>query len=145
MSSLKSCYTHTPNMNSCLFMTNFDIINSVATFIRTVLERLLNILLEVNDMANITKDQMLKTADLARIAISEEEAEMYSSQINEVLAYVNKITELNTDDVKPTTHGIISGNVLRKDEPKRLITQEEALKNAPDTEDGQFKVPAILE
>lgn len=96
-------------------------------------------------MANITKDQMLKTADLARIAISEEEAEMYSSQINEVLAYVNKITELNTDDVKPTTHGIISGNVLRKDEPKRLITQEEALKNAPDTEDGQFKVPAILE
>lgn len=96
-------------------------------------------------MANITKDQILKTADLARIAISDEEAQMYSSQINDVLSYVNKISDLNTDDVEPTTHGIVSGNVLRQDEPERLLTQEEALKNAPETEDGQFKVPAILE
>lgn len=96
-------------------------------------------------MANITKDQILKIADLVRIAISEEEAQMYSSQISEILSYVDKINELNTDDVEPTTHGIVSSNVLRKDEPKRLMTQEEALKNAPDTEDGQFKVPAILE
>src|SRR5699024_10737922 len=104
-----------------------------------------NFLLEVNDMANVTKDQVLKTADLARIAISEDEAEKYSAQINEVLSYSSKILELNTDDVEPTTHGIVSGNVLREDEPKRLITREDALKNAPDTEDGQFKVPAILE
>lgn len=96
-------------------------------------------------MANITKDHVLRTADLARIAISEEEAQMYSSQINSILSYANKINELNTDGVVPTTHGIVSGNVLREDKPERLITQEEALKNAPETEDGQFKVPAVFE
>jgi len=96
-------------------------------------------------MANITKEDVLKTADLARIEISEDEAQMYSTQISKILNYISKINELNTEGVKPTTHGIVLDNVLRDDEPKRLITQEEALKNAPETEDGQFKVPTVIE
>lgn len=96
-------------------------------------------------MAEVTKDQLLKTAELARIAVSEEEAQMYSTQISEILSYINKISELNTEDVEPTTHGIVSDNVLRADKPERLLTQEEALKNAPETEDGHFKVPTVME
>lgn len=96
-------------------------------------------------MAEITKDQVLKTADLARIAISEEEAEMYSEQLTDVITFAEKINNLNTDDVKKTLYGRETDNVLRDDVPKHSITQEEALLNAPEKEDGQFKVPSIME
>lgn len=100
---------------------------------------------EVNSMTTITKEQVLRTADLARLDLSEDEAQFYSKQISSILSFTEKINELNTDDVERTTHGVILQNVLRQDEPKEWITREEALKNAPDQEDGQFKVPAILE
>lgn len=96
-------------------------------------------------MAEITKDHIKKIADAVRIDISDEEAAKYTEEISSVIEYAGILSELNTDDVKPTTHGIVLGNVLRKDEPKQLITQEEALQNAPDQEDGHFKVPSIME
>ena len=96
-------------------------------------------------MAEITKEAVLKTADLARLAISEEEAEMYSEQLSSFLTFTEKLNEIDTTDVEPTTRGIDLKNVLRQDEPKQIITKEEALKNAPEVEDGQFKVPAIMD
>lgn len=96
-------------------------------------------------MADITKDQVKKVADLARLAISEKETEMFTEQLSSILKYAKKINELNTEDVEPTTHGIDLKNVLRKDESKQWITSEEALKNAPDKQDGHFRVPSILE
>ena len=96
-------------------------------------------------MAKITKDDVLRTADLARIAISEEEADIFSDQLTSILAFTEKINELNTDDVKPTTNGITLRNVMRADEEKKIITREQALENASEHEDGQFKVPAIIE
>lgn len=96
-------------------------------------------------MAEITNERIKKVADSVRIAISEEEAEKYTNEISSIINYANILSELNTDDVEPTTHGIVLGNVLRKDEPKRTITQESALQNAPDQEDGHFKVPSIME
>lgn len=102
-------------------------------------------MLGVKDMAHITKEDMMRTADLARLAITEEEAEMYSEQISSILTFTEKLNEINTDDVKPTTNGNLITNVLRADEPKQYITREEALNNAPEHEGGQFKVPAIME
>jgi aspartyl-tRNA(Asn)/glutamyl-tRNA(Gln) amidotransferase subunit C len=99
----------------------------------------------VFEMADITKERINKIADSVRIAITDEEAEIYTDQINSIITYANILSELNTDDVEPTTHGIVLGNVLRKDEPKQLIKQEDALENAPDQEDGHFKVPSIME
>lgn len=96
-------------------------------------------------MEKITKDRVLELADLVRIAISEEDAEKYTENINSTLAPLEILNELNTDDVKPTTHGIVLENVMRQDKPERTITPEEALNNAPDQEDGHFKVPSIME
>ena len=96
-------------------------------------------------MSEITNERIKKIADAVRIEISDEEAAKYTEEISSVIEYANILSELNTDDVEPTTHGIVLGNVLRKDEPKQTITQEDALQNAPDQEDGHFKVPSIME
>ena len=96
-------------------------------------------------MAEITNERIKKIADSVRISISDEEADKYTKEINSTITYANILSELNTDDVEPTTHGIVLGNVLRKDEPKPSITQKDVLENAPDQEDGHFKVPSIME
>src|SRR5690625_1485618 len=101
--------------------------------------------LEVFNMTEITNERIKKIADAVRIEISDEEAAKYTEEISSVIEYANILSELNTDDVEPTTHGIVLGNVLRKDEPKHTITQADALENAPDQEDGHFKVPSIME
>jgi len=96
-------------------------------------------------MAEITKDDVLRTADLARLAISDEEAQMYSTQMSAILSFTEKINEINTEGVQPTTNGTTLTNILRKDEPKKWNKREAALNNAPKQEDGQFKVPAIMD
>lgn len=96
-------------------------------------------------MSEITNERIKKIADSVRIEISDEEAETYTGQINSIIEYASKLSELNTDDVQPTTHGIVLENVLRDDVPKQSITQEEVLKNAPEEQDGHFKVPSIME
>lgn len=102
-------------------------------------------MLEVNEMADISKEQVRHVADLARLALTEEEVETLAKQLGDIIDYAELLNELDTDNVEPTTHVLDIKNVLRKDEPKKWITQEEALKNAPDVQDGQFRVPAILE
>ncbi|HLR69850.1 MAG TPA: Asp-tRNA(Asn)/Glu-tRNA(Gln) amidotransferase subunit GatC [Pseudogracilibacillus sp.] len=96
-------------------------------------------------MAQFTKEDMLRTADLARLTISDEEAANYSTQLSEILTFAEKINEINTTDVKPTTNGNSLTSILRKDEPKKWDKRDEALNNAPDHEDGQFKVPSIMD
>jgi len=96
-------------------------------------------------MAQFTKEDMLRTADLARLTISDEEAANYSTQLSEILTFAEKINEINTTDVKPTTNGNSLTSILRKDEPKKWDQRDEALNNAPDHEDGQFKVPSIMD
>ena len=96
-------------------------------------------------MAQFTKEDMLRTADLARLTISDEEAANYSIQLSEILTFAEKINEINTTDVKPTTNGNSLTSILRKDEPKKWDKRDEALNNAPDHEDGQFKFPSIMD
>lgn len=102
-------------------------------------------LLEVNEMADISKEQVKRVADLARLALTDEEVELFAKQLGDIIDYAELLNELDTEGVEPTTHVLDLKNVMRKDEPKKWITQEEALKNAPDVQDGQFRVPAILE
>lgn len=96
-------------------------------------------------MSEITVEDVKKLADLIRIAVTDEEAEMYTKQIDERLKFADKLSELNTDDVPPTTHGNEIIDVMRKDIPALSISQEEALNNAPDKQDGHFKVPSIMD
>ena len=96
-------------------------------------------------MAKVTKEDVLRTADLARIVITDEEANMYSEQLTEILMFADKIKEINTEGVTPTTNGNAVTNVLRDDEPKQWDNRDQALDNAPELEAKQFKVPAIMD
>jgi aspartyl-tRNA(Asn)/glutamyl-tRNA(Gln) amidotransferase subunit C len=84
-------------------------------------------------------------ARLARLELTEEEKERFTEQLNAILAYAEKLNELDTSDIEPTSHVIPLANVMRDDEPCPSWPLEEVLKNAPDSEDGQFKVPAVLD
>lgn len=96
-------------------------------------------------MARISKEDVRHVADLARLSFSDEELDMYTKQIDDMIGFVEKLNELDTENVEPTTHVLELANVLREDEARDWLTQEEALKNAPEEKDGQVKVPAILE
>ena len=84
-------------------------------------------------------------ARLARLALSEEERERMSAELTVILEHAEKIQALDLDKVEPTAHAVKLVNVIRADETKPSFTQEEALANAPEVEDGRFKVPRIVE
>ena len=96
-------------------------------------------------MTDITKDQVKHVAHLARLAITDDEAEKLTEELTAIIGFAEQLNELDTEGVEPTTHVLDMKNVMRKDEPKPWITQEEALKNAPDKKDGHYRVPAIME
>ncbi|GAA5417452.1 aspartyl/glutamyl-tRNA(Asn/Gln) amidotransferase subunit C [Paraliobacillus ryukyuensis] len=96
-------------------------------------------------MSDISKEQVKHVAHLARLAITDEEVEKMTKQLGDIINYAELLNELDTDNVEPTTHVLDLKNVMRKDEPKKWIEKEDALKNAPDQQDGQFRVPSILE
>jgi aspartyl-tRNA(Asn)/glutamyl-tRNA(Gln) amidotransferase subunit C len=84
-------------------------------------------------------------ARLARLALSEEERTKMESELAAVLGYAEKIQELDLDEVEPTSHSVPLRNVMRADEVTPSLSPEEALANAPEAEDGRFKVPRIIE
>ncbi|TVX86730.1 Asp-tRNA(Asn)/Glu-tRNA(Gln) amidotransferase subunit GatC [Paenibacillus agilis] len=84
-------------------------------------------------------------AKLARLLLTDEEKDRYTDQLNAILKYADKLNELNTDDVQPTTHVLPIRNVMREDEVRPSLDRERVMKNAPEEEDGQFRVPAVLE
>ena len=82
---------------------------------------------------------------LARIELTPEEEQRLAPQLGEVLQYVEKLNELDVSDVEPTAHATPLSNVMREDEPRESLSQEEALRNAPKTANGLFVVPKIVE
>ncbi|SJN35705.1 Aspartyl-tRNA(Asn) amidotransferase subunit C amidotransferase subunit C [Micrococcus lylae] len=96
-------------------------------------------------MAEITRDQVAHLARLAHIRMSEQELDTLSGELGLILDSISQVQEVAGEDVVPTSHPIPLTNVFREDEPRDMLTQEQALDQAPDSEDGQFKVPAILD
>ncbi|MDQ0196700.1 Asp-tRNA(Asn)/Glu-tRNA(Gln) amidotransferase subunit GatC [Paenibacillus wynnii] len=94
---------------------------------------------------SITVKDVQHVAKLARLQLSPEEEATFTEQMNAILQYAEKLNELDTDNVKPTTHVLQVSNVMRDDVIRESLSQDEALLNAPDHEDGHFKVPAVLE
>lgn len=84
-------------------------------------------------------------ANLARLDLTEEEKQQFTNQLSAILQYADKLKQLNTDDVEPTSHVMKIMNVMREDEVRPSLSIEDVMKNAPDEEDGQFRVPAVLE
>jgi aspartyl-tRNA(Asn)/glutamyl-tRNA(Gln) amidotransferase subunit C len=90
--------------------------------------------LDVNDVAR-----------LARLELTPEEQTIYGAQLGQVLAYVEKLNEVNVEGVPPLAHPFPLVNVTRPDEPAASLPHEEALRNAPDRANGLFLVPKIVE
>jgi len=93
---------------------------------------------------SVTKKDVEYIAELARLTFKKEELESFTHQLNEILSYVDKLNELNTENVEPLSHPVENINVFRNDELKPSITTEDALKNAPYKTDEFFKVPKVI-
>jgi aspartyl-tRNA(Asn)/glutamyl-tRNA(Gln) amidotransferase subunit C len=89
----------------------------------------------------ISRDDVLHVARLARLALTEEEVERFGEQLSAILEAVGKVAELDLADVAPTSHPLDLANVWAPDEPSPSLPREEALANAPEREDGFFRVP----
>ena len=96
-------------------------------------------------MANISKEEVKHVAHLARLAITEEEAEMFAEQLAAITKFADELNELDTTDVAPTTHVLPLVNVLRKDKSVPGLEREKMMKNVKEEEAGQVKVPTIIE
>lgn len=94
---------------------------------------------------SITTKDVQHVAKLARLNLTPEEENMFTGQLNAILQYAEKLKELDTEDVEPTTHVLHLSNVMREDVARESLPIEKVLLNAPDEENGQFKVPAVLE
>lgn len=89
--------------------------------------------------------QVQKVAHLARLALTPEEEQQFTTQLNSILEYVEQLSELPTDDVQPTTRAIEVVNVTRPDEAQLADNREELLSIAPEQEGDFFRVPQILQ
>jgi aspartyl-tRNA(Asn)/glutamyl-tRNA(Gln) amidotransferase subunit C len=91
----------------------------------------------------ISEDQVRHVANLARLGLNEEEIERMGEQLGAILEAIDKIGELDLDEVPPTANPLNLTNVLRPDEPREELSRNEALASAPDPVDDQFAVPRI--
>lgn len=96
-------------------------------------------------MSRISVDQVKHVANLARLAITEEEANKFRNQLDNIISFAEQLNELDTENVEPTAHVLEIKNVMREDNAQQGLPREEVLKNAPDHQDGQIKVPGIME
>jgi aspartyl-tRNA(Asn)/glutamyl-tRNA(Gln) amidotransferase subunit C len=88
-----------------------------------------------------------KVANLARIALTEEEKELFSKQLSDILAHVDKLAELDLEGIEPTAHAHPVANVLRPDvaTPEECLSREAVLSNAPRKTEEKFIVPKVVE
>jgi aspartyl-tRNA(Asn)/glutamyl-tRNA(Gln) amidotransferase subunit C len=91
----------------------------------------------------ISRDEVLHVAKLARLALSEEEVERFRVQLSAILEAVSKVSELDLEGIPPTSHPLDLVNVLGEDEPRVSLSRDDALANAPDREGGFFGVPPV--
>ncbi|WP_433746870.1 Asp-tRNA(Asn)/Glu-tRNA(Gln) amidotransferase subunit GatC [Falsibacillus pallidus] len=96
-------------------------------------------------MSRISKEEVKHVAHLARLEFSEQEVEKFAHQLDAIIGFAEQLNELDTANVKPTSHVLDMKNVLREDKSVKGLPREEVLKNAPDHQDGQVRVPTILE
>jgi len=93
----------------------------------------------------ITINEVEYVAKLARLKLSDEEKTLFTQQLDSILLYIDKLNELDTADVPPTSHVLALENVMRDDEVKPSYPPEEVLAIAPEREDSFFAVPRVIE
>ena len=93
---------------------------------------------------SVTKNDVEHIAKLAKLEIKEDEINDFTTQLNKVLEYVDKLNELDTENVKPLSHPVEGENVFREDVLKNSISTDEALKNSASKTEEHFKVPKVI-
>jgi aspartyl-tRNA(Asn)/glutamyl-tRNA(Gln) amidotransferase subunit C len=96
-------------------------------------------------LANISKEEVKHVAHLARLAITEEEAEKFALQLGAITDFAEQLKELDTTNVVPTTHVLPLVNVLREDKAIKGLDRETMMLNVKEQEAGQVKVPSIMD
>lgn len=92
----------------------------------------------------ISRGQVAHLANLARIAMDDAELDALAGDLSKIVGSVARVTEVVTEDVPATSHPIPLQNVMREDVPVETLTQDQALRGAPASENGKFLVPQIL-
>jgi aspartyl-tRNA(Asn)/glutamyl-tRNA(Gln) amidotransferase subunit C len=93
----------------------------------------------------LSREQVEHIAQLARLALSEEEKALYQGQLSAILDYFERLQELDTEAIPPTATVLPLRSVMREDESRPAMDREDILANAPAAEDGCFQVPAVLD
>jgi aspartyl-tRNA(Asn)/glutamyl-tRNA(Gln) amidotransferase subunit C len=94
---------------------------------------------------SLTREEVIHIAKLARLELSENEIERYQSQLSSILEYADRLKEVDTSKISPTSSVLPARSRFREDIPAAPLPVEKVLKNAPQTERDQFKVPPALE
>ena len=94
---------------------------------------------------SIDKETIKQVAHLARIELQPLELEKLSLQLHEIIGFIDKLSCLDTENVKPASHILPISNVLRDDKPQSCLTSEKALENSPSKKGNFFSVPKIIE
>jgi aspartyl-tRNA(Asn)/glutamyl-tRNA(Gln) amidotransferase subunit C len=92
----------------------------------------------------ISRDEVAYLARLARMAVSEEELDLFAGQLDQILTAVARVREVAAGDIPPTSHAVAMTNVFRPDETVPSLPLEAVLAGAPAVEDDKFRVPRIL-
>jgi aspartyl-tRNA(Asn)/glutamyl-tRNA(Gln) amidotransferase subunit C len=93
----------------------------------------------------VDRDEVLKIASLAKLHLTEDEVDMYTDQMNEILEYMHQLDELDTENVEPLSHVLDQLNMTRRDKEEPSLDRDEALNNAPDSDGEYFVVPKVIE
>jgi aspartyl-tRNA(Asn)/glutamyl-tRNA(Gln) amidotransferase subunit C len=93
----------------------------------------------------LSREEVQHIAELARLALSDEEVALYQEQLSAILEHFERLQELDVEAVPPTATVLPLRSVMRADEPRPPLPRERILANAPAAEEGCFKVPAVLE
>ena len=96
-------------------------------------------------MPAISREEVAHLARLARLAVTDEELDLFAGQLDVILGAVARVGEVAADDIPPTSHVVPVTNVLRPDEPRPSVDRDTVLATAPAAEDGRFRVPRILD
>ena len=94
---------------------------------------------------SLTREEVEHIGQLARLGLTEEEVAKFQEQLSEILTHFDALQELDTEGVPPTPYPLPLDSVMRNDEAKDSLSQEDVLANAPLAEDGTFRVRAILD
>lgn len=93
----------------------------------------------------LSREEVEHIADLSKLTLSDGEITRYQEQLSAILEYFDRLQELETEDIPPTATVLPLRSVMRDDDARPPLDREKVLENAPEAEDGCFRVPAVLE